>query len=97
MVWQLWQVPKRCPMPGARLARVQNWRVVGPRITVVGPTLPARIKARIVSYEHPGRKGCAGSRMNHGPMAFWVAWRESGSNSPPQATHFLVCGDTSPQ
>lgn len=35
--------------------------------------------------------------MYQGPMAFCVAWRESGSNRPPQTPHFFVWDDTSPQ
>ncbi len=67
---QLWQRPSRLATDGVRLAGVQNWRVVGPRRMVEGRIFPRATMARMVSKEHPGRKGCSVSRTCQGPMAF---------------------------
>lgn len=53
-------------------------------MTVSRVILPFETIARIMANEHPGLKGWVGSWRNHGPIAFWVAWRESGSNNPRQ-------------
>jgi hypothetical protein len=60
-------------MPGTRLAGVQNWCVVGPRMTDSTETRPRPTSITIVSYEHPVWKGASGLRTDQGPIAFWDA------------------------
>src|SRR6185295_10120 len=94
---QLWHTPSRFATPGVRPAKFQNCRVVGPRITVSFASLPRFARSRIVSNEHPGLNGALAFRINHGPIEFCDAWRESGSKCPLHASHRLGFSDTCPQ
>ena len=55
-------------------------------VTINGRIFPREARSLICSYEQPGRCARSGSRSCQGPIAFWVAWRESGSNTPRQAS-----------
>jgi hypothetical protein len=84
-------------MPGVRRAAIQNCCVDGPRITVCLVITPIATSFPIVSYEQPGKCGRLGSRTNHGPMSFWVAWRVRESTSTWQAEQRVPASWTCPQ
>lgn len=95
--WQLWHSPSSTATPGALHAIDQNCRVLGPRTIVERVTFPFSTIFLSVSYEQPGANGAFSSRICHGPIAFCVAWRDSGSKSPLHRAHWSVSGWIWPQ